>query len=573
MSNHSPCSDRTHIISWLFLGLLILLEYCLFKTYVVREIVGKYPTGFDQITSLAAGYNLYEDILNNGVKPAIMNTMHNSPQTFLFPIQTAIFFLFFGASRLSALSLNFIYFACLQLMGYQTVRKITGKHTPAVIFLGLLLSTQTALSWGGLTDFRLDFVAFCLFGIFVCCVLRSDIFLNRTWLIISAIVAAILIMMRFITSVYIANIIIILFVYNLIKFFLQKDSQKLQTKSRIKNMILFGIIELVLCAPILWLNKQAIKAYYVVGHITGSEKYLRAKEVGITNQLSDILYYPKAFITIHLGSTATNLIIELLLITLVLYAISRLVTTKNASTKQVAPICFPRLRDDLIFLAISVLVPISILTLDLAKSSIVPGIILIPFLLIVTWIFIFLYKRIINIVPKLAYLFAVIASLIFISGAHNYLYLLAQHRVLSYYGYSTSLPKATEMYDAMGDYAYKKGWSTVNISADQMADYLIYPFTVLYYEQHHVLINLVPEFGRSGVIKETKTEAFNELKKSNFFITNANTYTASSVYPFENSIKPFRHLLQDYARKNFIKLGDYYFNKSHYIVYVNPSMK
>src|SRR6202043_1491422 len=69
--------------------------------------------------------------------------------------------------------------------------------------LGRLLFQINPGAWaGGLLDFRINFSAYCLYGIWVCSVIRSHLFLDRRWTIGSGLIAALLVLTRFLTISY-----------------------------------------------------------------------------------------------------------------------------------------------------------------------------------------------------------------------------------------------------------------------------------------------------------------------------------------------------------------------------------
>jgi hypothetical protein len=58
-----------------------------------------------------------------------------------------------------------------------------------------------------LFDFRMDFIAYCLFGVWVCAALRSGLFLDWRWAIATGLLAALLVANRFLTIIYLLGII------------------------------------------------------------------------------------------------------------------------------------------------------------------------------------------------------------------------------------------------------------------------------------------------------------------------------------------------------------------------------
>lgn len=547
--------QRNTTIAWISLGFLILLEYCLFRQYVLREIAPYYPATFDQNGYLQASYILYNNILTFGLKKALLS-INLSPQTFFFPIQAAIAYLFFGASRLTALSLNFVYFALLQLIVFQTLKQITNRYLLGYLAIGILLSTQSFFFIGGAYDFRIDFMALCLYGIFACSVLYSDIFMIRKWVLISAGIAAFLIAIRFITIAYILGVASMsCFYYSLL--YVLKNNRASNTL-RLKNIILFTAMVLVLIFPILWLHRDLICSYYVVGHYSGAEKIMRAKEVGVIDFCSNLFYYPYVFIKQHVGEKT---IIDMVGVVLIFAAWSFSTRFYAISTKKHSSVNYA---DVLTYLLISIIVPMIVLTVDQSKSVIVFGIVLVPFCLLFIFLIASFYQKIISTSPKVNWLLLLVTLFFLINGLNHY---FSNHSSRSSL-YDQQMMVVTTMINDIGNYAVKAGWQDIVVSADQIADYLIYPIQPFYYETHGVLLNVRPGLGATEVNPETQSSALSQLNSSQVVIVNEKGYSPNKFYPFEASIAPYRFLLKKIVEKNFSLLGKYSINNIAYDVYV-----
>ena len=280
-------------------------------------------------------YLTYENIKQYG----LISGLQQSPPLgngILFPLQGALFFFIAGASRWSALLINFIYFVILQAVCITTIRSVSKNIYLLILFVGILLSINTPFlpMGGGMFDVRLDFIAFCLYGVFVCSAIRSDFFLKRGWVVLLASIASLTILLRSITLLYFTGIVgcfVLYLVYLSSRNFAQQNVRDPSTTGstlkrswipdkryafsemteggtfagltaqRLLNLVIFYAIIAVVTLPLIWLNRHMLYKYYVVGHVVGNEKYIRLAEFGLRNTFDEIIYYPKMVLGAHIG--------------------------------------------------------------------------------------------------------------------------------------------------------------------------------------------------------------------------------------------------------------------------------
>ncbi len=190
--------NRTSHWFWL----IIALEGLLFWRYVSTQVAPFYASAFDQGGYLPVSYRLFEAMRSGDFMPVaalIFGPMHANG--IAFQLQGALLALLLGAGRASLLSLNFLYFAALQVVLFKTVRWKTGNSQLAFIAVALLLSQSTITHLtGGIFDYRIDFAAYCTFGIWTCFVLRSGLFKNQRWSVAVGFTTVLLTSMRFLTA-------------------------------------------------------------------------------------------------------------------------------------------------------------------------------------------------------------------------------------------------------------------------------------------------------------------------------------------------------------------------------------
>ncbi len=360
-----------------WLWLIIALEGILFWRYASTQIAPFYASGFDQTVYLAESYRLFEAMRNGNFMALAAEVFGPShPTGVAFQVQGALLALLLGAGRASLLSLNFLYFAALQVVLFQTVRWKTCNSRLALVAVALLLSQSTLTHMtGGIFDYRFDFAAYCTFGLWTCFVLRSGLFRNRRWSVAVGFTTGLLMSMRFITSVYFVLIMAIIFFfliaqYGYAKSFVRKAAYRL----RIYNFFIAAAISSFLVLPLYLFKRSAILAYYVVGHMTGPERHIRELESGIKSTADALTYYPKSIMNEHLGGVFLLAVAILFAATFLLTVIAR---QRGESRLR------PQLHAFVPVLA-AILVPLGVLSFDTAKSPVVGSIVCIPLLLLVT---------------------------------------------------------------------------------------------------------------------------------------------------------------------------------------------
>lgn len=573
--------DPTKIIIF-FQFILFIFELTVFINYVNKEVIPYYPFGHDQASFLATSYQCYTEVLQTGFSELFKIHSANS---LLFVPQVVLFFLIFGANRLVALLINFSYFMLLQIFILQTVKSITGRYSISFLFLGLLLSANTPFFWaGGLVDVRIDFIAFCLYGIFTCCVIRSNLFVDKKWSFFAICFASLLVLTRLIAFSYIFAIVSSLLVYFLVKVHLLKSIDSNTFKVRIKNSLIAFFILLFLFSVVLYFQWKQIYNYYVIGHLIGNEKAIRAQEVGATNLYNHFIYYPDSLFKNHISSLSRTLMGSLLFIGIVSYIRFNLLPQtsfrslsagsserRTFSANYLDTANKPRndvrgSREICIFLVLSILFPLIILTIDQSKSPIVIGILLIPCLFLFLFLLLYFFD---NFPSKLTSSTSIIilSMIVFSFGLNHFTQFFLKHGKVFYIKNALEISK---MYDDIGNY-FSKNNSKIIFSSDTVADYNQF-LTLLanYYERHHILLNGETTTLGGSFFSISKEEAINNLKKSNVFIVNMDSYKDKSPFPFDHDLDKIRPILINIAQTEFLILNDYFFKGSKYRVYVKP---
>lgn len=544
---------------WYFFLLIIALEFFLFKSYALKNITPFYPAGYDQTGYLNLSYNLYNNIKQQGL---ISGLIHSDILVtgVLFPIQAVFFFLLLEPSRLNALLPNFFYFIALQGFSLLALRSISSKNYLSAIFLGLLLSLATPF-WdtGGIMDFRMDFIAFCLYGLFISLAVKSNFFLNRQWSFLAGLVAGLCILSRCLTVTYLSITISVFLLYLACSLLLQKRESLAYSnkKAQFINLSLASFISTLITLPYLWLSRIAIYNYYFGNHFISSEKYIRASEVGVASPLSDLFFYPASLLLTHLGY------LSLIITCLTLLIFSYLYFT---SSPQLLYKKYDLWSSGFIFLSLSILAPLVTLTADKSKSPIVGSIMVMPFLWLVIWCYLALNEKF-SLSKNSTHVINISAGLILIAG------LFHQVHELHHFPSKTKLRDGATivtMYEDIANYALAKQWPSIELSVDQITDYLISPgIAAVYYEKHHIYLHCSMQRLGNSMFAIDKTDVINSLKNSNVVILNLNAYPGHSVFPFNQRIRFLKPFIYNLTEKQFIRLKDYHFMGSTYRVYVH----
>jgi hypothetical protein len=358
--------DRPVRISWGWglIGLLILIQWLLFRQYAEREIVWGYPAYFDQAVYLAQCHEIYEVIIQDGFWRGIGHFVRmDLPNGRSLPLQGALMFLLFGASRLSALALNFLYFAGFLAVLAYTLHWLTGRWAIAFTGIGLALASGTRFFWaGGYMDFRLDFINACNYGILLCLVIRSEMFRSRGWSLVVGVQIALTLWLRLLMApilVGVFGLLGVLFLY--------------RSRAQLRNLLAAAALALVLLLPCLVPSLRQSLQYYVGEAVSGAPA-ARADEQQIRNVTEWALYYVRSIAVDHLGRTFISLGAILIIVSLLVLAVSR-GGIRDAHIRLGGQ--FER-TETLMFLGASFLVPLLVLTIYPVRSPVVANILAPP---------------------------------------------------------------------------------------------------------------------------------------------------------------------------------------------------
>ena len=277
-----PFAGWTPRVQGVALGLLLLAEFLLFQR-LNAESAWIYPRWDDQVQYLTEAYRGYEYRLDHGFWAGIWQTwVHLSAQGTLHDFFALMVFTVVGPSRAAALDVNMLAFLALQAATFVSVRRATRSDFAAWISFGFLAAMLCPWSGepGSATDFRLDWLATCTYGIALGAAALTDGFRSSKGALIFGFAAGIALLARFLTAVYFGLILAALLVWVL---------SRPDRWPRFRRLALSGATAFALAAPIFWINRQAITNYYWIGHVVGPERALRDSHMGILESVRWIL--------------------------------------------------------------------------------------------------------------------------------------------------------------------------------------------------------------------------------------------------------------------------------------------
>jgi hypothetical protein len=554
--------DRT------ILFVLIVLEALLFYSFYTREVAWYPPDNFDQASYLLETYRLQEHIFAHDlgqVWKAFSSGGHAAGV--LFPIEGALAGIIIGGARLPQLTVLFISFCALQIAAFATARTIWKDRVYGYIALGLILSQITL--WfpegGGVFDFRMDFLAYCFYGVWVCAVLRSDLFLDPFWSIASGLIGAFLVLNRFVTVVYLLGVLVgFALVCGIILLGWRRQADLIShMRRRLRHLGLSAGVLLILVAPLLIRNWSAIHAYYVMGHAFGEEKEIRAAVLGIKDLRGHLSFYPRSIFEDHLGKTfvwGSGIVIVCALA-------ARFLSLFGNKTEK------PKRRFDetillqILFLLGAILCPVSALTADISKSAVVGGVVGGPVAMqVVAVIAAVAPDPGVPVAISIRRLLGACAVVIFALGCFNQFSHASRH--WGAYWQRNDLKQLADLNACLIDLASENGWSSPGVSYDVITGWLNAGSpTISAFEGSRNLIEFHPMLG-NGILGVDRDQAISLLKQSDFVILT--NLPKVGIYPFYKHISEYWADLKDWADENMIVARIVPFSTFTATVYVRP---
>lgn len=593
-SHLPPALTDISRVEYVALVALFVCEALVFYSQLAEQFVPFYPANFDQTGYMLRTYQLMEGFHKEGWTALLTEIIRpNSATGVSFAVQGALLSILGGANRTAMLSLNLLYFVTLQLTLYCTVRTLTRNVGLSWIALACLLSLGTTFYFaGGLYDYRIDFSALCLYGIWTCIVLASAGFRRVERALLVGAVGALLVSLRFFTLLYVGAVIAGLFILALFGAWRYASvARRRVAATRARNLFICGIVTLVIACPILFGARQRIYDYYGVGHFLGEEKYVRAAEQGVYTLADHLLYYPTNILDVHLGK------LTLWLMGVVIFLSVMAAIFARPSLSKPVLLRLRRYRFEFAALAFAIIGPIIFLTLDYSKSSVVGGIVVMPVILLVVLLCSALWPHR-PLTPfedarfrarsgpassgglatgvmasRLGWNLPIVPTVVLVVALAGFLFhATASQRTMS----RTDLERITLVNDTIARYVYEGGKPEMKFSTDRVVDYLNLGTIQLYgYERFRRWLPLSPGFGHGsyGILSTPRETALQLVMGSDVVVLTDPIRDRGYPYPMNTTIREYWDELWTWANQNRVLLMSTDIVGVPYRVFVRPSIK
>ncbi len=566
-SRHAP------VIGWLALALLVLVEYGLFRQFAEREITWAPPMMHDQVGYLASSYAYYETFLVLGPAQGVWLVLQMpTANGIMLSLQGSLLYLVLGPSRLTALTLNFIYFVVLQLTLAGTLRWLTRSWGAAFLGVGLALLVHAPFCVaGGLMDFRIDFIALCLYGTVLSLAIRSNLFLSWKWSAACGAAAGLLGLFRFISTVYLGALGGAFCLALLVRLCFQRRSVegRRRTMQRLVGLGIVGAILIGSCGPLLLYNRKPIHDYYVVGHVMGSEKDVRKSEVGIVSTADALMYYPRSFYQDHTGPLFWYVGATLLAVGAVLALGHRIIRPTPLAAMHERRVGLPAAFTGL---TLAFLLPLLILTSDTAKSPVVGGILVGPAVWLVALTVIALLGLDRGPVSGArCWMTTALATGVLCSGVSVQLANLVSHSPLT--KSRADYEHACEMLDQIVKECRAAGWVSPRIASTNFNPAVNAEMAgVFSYEKQGIFLqpqNIMPR----SVLAIEEDQAARTIGRSDFVIFTRSGPGGPLCYPFVQSMQTLRPQLLRLCERSFVPVGHYHIFSEEVTLYKRPCVR
>jgi hypothetical protein len=528
-------------VAWFIAALIV--EAVIFYAHVQIQIAPNYPQVFDQLNYMGATQDILRDFHTRGFAALAQPFLSPPPTGITYPVQGALAVLVLGSSRASLLTVNWIYFLAAQTAIFFTMMRSRNDAAAAWLSLSVFVACDGLFRRsGGIADYRIDFAAMCLFGVWICLLVKADQFSSRKYSVLAGLAAAALILMRFITAAYVGPIMVALFGWLI---FRHRSDEN--WRPRIINYSISGAVIAALAAPALVAAIGPINNYYIAGHIKGDEPAIRAAEFGVSDLSGHLTFYPQALANYQIGSVGVILIV----IALVATALGLARRSGNR----------PNAVFETFLAAVATLLPMVILTMDVSKSPVVAGVVIVPSVLLVMFCW---RSAVLTAFSRRAVQLAVSFYMIIGFGAF-----------LAHASSPSSEFSAADLAEVkrLNLVIASQGGETPRLAFDRLTDYLN-AYTVRFYlrESDELSGRTEPHYSETlaGIFPVKPADAIGAVETSDIVVLSDQRLKRSQL-PFDQSIEQIWPVIDRYAQSNLRLLTTGKIDDIAYRIFVRPS--
>jgi hypothetical protein len=542
---------RRHLVGAIALIAWLFAQWTLFSGYVSREIAWAYPGGADQVATLARAYQTNEVLRTQGLFAGIREGVGTSGASgVLLPLQAALFQQALGRTRLAGLAVGFAYFAAFQVALVLTLLWLSGRWSVAWLGLGLLLSAHSPFFVvGGIADLRQDLCALALLGTFTCAAVRSRAFALTGWSVAAGAVAVLLIAMRTLTVVYLGGI---LGAFTTLVWWRSRRAPEGDAwRSRRWGLACVTALLALAVVVLVGARWETIRAYYVVGHLTGSDRLLH--DAGVRGLADALLFYPRSFARDHAGGPLVGAAV--LVVAAAAAARWRHPPTPESTGATGATLALA---------AIACAVPFAVLTADVARSSSVVGIVLGP----AVWIVMLAVVRLSGAVAGAALPEHRERTLAVLAAGALALGLYTQWSFLQgpgrFAGREAEVQSVKDLHATVARHSRARGWTAPVVTVDRLAESLIPSLATTESAERLGFVQRV-RFGvwKYGAVSRGEAEA--SIDRSDFVVLTGRTGALS--FPFDVSMQELHPALVERCARAHEPVGRFRFASMEVTLY------
>lgn len=530
-------------INNVFLVVFLLVEFLLFRSFVMREICNMVPSDVDQSVYLNQSLNMYKSIVEGDYKGALEQIFSISNTG--LPVLGVVVLFLFGQSRLSLLLPNIIGFGALQVVGYKAINKIYENEHAGWGYIGILLMTNTTFGWAAsVVGFRADFLFACVFAIWIILLFEEIRTENEKMYFASAVVAGFMLFIRFYSICFFIPIILI----EIVLFF----SSCKNVKTSFLRLLKCGCGVFIGGGWFFLANFVNFVNYYMFA-MTDSMKEIWQMQLTV---MENLVYYPKYFLGYHMGTRLSLCLLIMGVICLLVLGIKRVKLNKNC--KKACLVLIAAFIVPYAFLMISNKQPLVI--------SIWNGVYVFGILFFCGLVFKECNNRIIN-----KCLLAMSIGL-FLVGSGNYLTNVCGRFYGAYTDYSDK-ESISKIHDEITDWAIENKKEKVNVVFDRWNDILSLESFELWAEEcegkwidyAYAIEDMNSNFATLSFAEE---ELQVGLRNADVIVVAKEGYNYESSFPTDQLFDSYRDDIYSYAMSNLELFGEVDWRDNELQVYV-----